>query len=198
MKLGIDFRACLNSSLLKKGGNLEIQILDFIQTLHNPILDQIMIVVTSLADHGWLWIVIGIVLASMKKYRRYGIALLLALLLGFLAGNVLLKNLFMRPRPNWVYTDIVLLIQNPADFSFPSGHSQASFAGAVSLCYLNRKLGIAAICLAAVIAFSRMYLYVHYPTDVLAGMLLGILWAFIAFLIIGKWEEKKHAKGNCI
>ena len=101
--------------------------------------------------------------------------MLFSIIIGFLVGNVALKNIFERQRPCWIDPSVPLLVHVPSDFSFPSGHSMASFAGATAI-YLNHKTwGIPALVLAALIGFSRLYLFVHFPTDVLAGTLVGIL-----------------------
>lgn len=97
-----------------------------------------------------------------------------ALAAGVLVGNVCLKLLVTRPRPCW-QEEVSLLIRNPADYSFPSGHTLCSVIGAYMLTAANRKFGLAAIPLAALIAFSRLYLYVHFPSDVLASLGIGML-----------------------
>lgn len=107
-----------------------------------------------------------------KKYRQTGISLAFALVIAFVLGNLILKNVIARPRPCWVRESIGL-IAVPKDYSFPSGHTHVSVLLAVVLWHENRKWGIAAGCLAVLVAFSRMYLYVHYPTDILGGALLG-------------------------
>ena len=153
---------------------LEFSILYFIQGLHTPFLDRFMTAVTSLGDKGWFFIVLGIILFCFKRTRKMGAAVLLSLAAGGLIGNVVLKNLVMRDRPCWIDESVRLLIQNPKDFSFPSGHTLASFETAVSIFLYNRKWGVPVIVLASVIALSRLYLFVHFPTDVLSGMALGI------------------------
>lgn len=160
---------------------MEINILKVIYDMHTPFLDFFFTRVTALGDLGILWISIGIILLCMKKYRKQGFLLLLSLLFAFLLGNVILKNLIERARPCWMYPDVPLLIGNPKDFSFPSAHSMVGFAGAVSVWLTNKKWGIAALLLAGLIAFSRLYLFVHWPTDVIAGIVLGILSAVIIF-----------------
>lgn len=133
--------------------------------------------VTHLGDAGIVWIALGLSLLIPKKTRRCGLAVLIALAVTFVVGNVVMKNLIARPRPFIVYPDIELLIAPPSGFSFPSGHSSSSFAAATALFCFYKKPGIAALVLAALIAFSRMYLFVHYPTDVLTGIMLGIFMA---------------------
>ena len=152
----------------------EFTILDALQQIHTPVLDKIMVFITSLGNAGWFWIALGLVLLCMKKYRRYGVLILTALAFSALFGNIILKPLIARQRPCWINNTITMLVSVPKDFSFPSGHTQASFAAATAIFTLNRRAGVCAIVLAALIACSRLYLYVHFPTDVLAGLVIGI------------------------
>ena len=167
---------------------LEFSILYFIQGLHTPFLDRFMTAVTSLGDKGWFFIVLGIILFCFKRTRKMGAAVLLSLAAGGLIGNVVLKNLVMRDRPCWIDESVRLLIQNPKDFSFPSGHTLASFETAVSIFLYNRKWGVPVIVLASVIALSRLYLFVHFPTDVLSGMALGIFIGWSVHRTIEKYN----------
>lgn len=141
-------------------------------TLQCGILNFLMPKLTALGNGGVVWLVAAGAMAISKKYRRYGIAMLAALAAGVLIGNVCLKNLVARPRPCWLES-VPLLIANPTDYSFPSGHTLSSVIGAAVLTKANRKFGFAAVPLAALIAFSRLYLYVHFPSDVLASIILG-------------------------
>lgn len=138
-------------------------------------MDSAMKIVTHLGDKGFIWIAAGLVLLFFAKYRKDGIVLWIGLLVGLLVFNVLLKNIFMRDRPCWIDTDFVLLIPNPKDFSFPSGHTGSSVIAATILTMTDRKFGYAAIPLAILIAFSRLYLYVHFPSDVLVSAVLGVI-----------------------
>lgn len=116
--------------------------------------------------------------AVLQKYRRYGILLLLGLAAGVLAGNLFLKNLIARPRPCWLDSTVQLLIQSPSDYSFPSGHTLSSTIAAAILTSADRRFGYAAIPLAVLIAFSRLYLYVHFPSDVIGAACIGLLLAY--------------------
>lgn len=116
-----------------------------------------------------------------KKYRRQGLFLLLGLAASVLVGNVLLKNIVARPRLCWIDTSVQLLIANPTDYSFPSGHTLLSAISAVILAKTDRRFGYAAIPLAVLIAFSRLYLYVHFPSDVLVAAVLGIIIGHLIF-----------------
>lgn len=126
---------------------------------------------TSLGDSGWFWIVLAVILLIPKRTRRVGMTALFALAIGALITNVALKNIVARIRPYEVIDGLILLIEKQSDFSFPSGHSCASFAAAM-VCYkmLPKRYGVPAVVLASLIAFSRLYVGVHYPSDVIAGV----------------------------
>lgn len=165
----------------------EFHFLDQIQSLtQSPFLDRAMPVISSLADRGLIWILLTLILLCTRKYRRAGQASAIALVFMLFVGNIVLKPLAGRIRPYDVNTLIVLLIEAPTDYSFPSGHTFASFACACTLLLEDKRLGIPALVLAVLIAFSRMYLYVHYPTDVLAGVVLGIAAAILGHKLAPK------------
>ncbi len=166
--------------------NLELSVLNFIYGMHSPLLDRIMVFITRLGDKGLLWIMLALLLCLTKKYRRAGITMLLALLINLIIGNITLKPLIARVRP-FEYTDAIeLLIDIPRDFSFPSGHTFASFASAYTMFLFYKKEGTILLIIAALIAFSRLYLYVHFPSDVLCGCLFGIGVAYVSKLIADK------------
>ena len=170
---------------------MELEFLQALYSMHHPVLDAIMTFITHLGDAGIFWIVISIVLICTKKYRKAGIASLISLLLSVIITNLVLKNLFDRPRPFTFDETVKLLIATPHDSSFPSGHSAASMASAVAFFIYNKKIGIPAIILALLIAFSRLYIFVHYPSDVLAGLFVGTLYAVTAAWIVNKIYTKK-------
>lgn len=138
------------------------------------VLDMLMPKLTLLGSGGAIWLLAAAIMLCAKKYRRQGVILLAGLAAGVLVGNVCLKNLIARPRPCWLDGSVKLLIPIPTDYSFPSGHTLSSVIGATVLTKTNRRFGWAAIPLAAIIAFSRLYLFVHYPSDILAGAVLGV------------------------
>lgn len=154
---------------------IEIQILDWIQGMRTPAGDVIMPLITRLGDAGMIWILLTVVLLLVPGTRRSGAMLMAALIVDVILCNGILKNLFGRMRPFDANPGVQLLIPRPADFSFPSGHTAASFA-AVTALYLSgaKRLWKLALLLAVLIAFSRLYLYVHYPTDVLGGAVVGV------------------------
>lgn len=155
--------------------SLDWSILQGIQeTIRCPFLDSTMPKITMLGSGGFIWLAAAVGLLFTKKYRRQGLLLLGGLAAGVLVGNVFLKNLIARPRPCWLNPDVSLLIAVPADYSFPSGHTLTSAVGATMLAGIDRRFALPAILLAVLIAFSRLYLYVHFPSDILAGAVLGI------------------------
>lgn len=169
---------------------IELKILDWIQSIRTPIGDVVMPFVSGLGNAGIIWILLAIVLLFIPKTRKSGIILAMALCFDVIMCNVILKNVFCRIRPCDVNTAIQLLIARPNDFSFPSGHTAASFATVSALYFAGEKrLWKPALVLAVFIAFSRMYLYVHYPTDILGGIVIGLTAGYI-----GYWSAEKLKK----
>ena len=144
----------------------------------NPILDCVMPKLTALGNDGAIWIALGLALLPFRRFRRLGAVLLVGLAAGALIGNGVLKNVVARPRPCWL-NPVPLLIPVPTDYSFPSGHALSSFLAATVLTRAHRRFGYLALPLALLIAFSRLYLYVHFPSDVLFGALLGALLGWV-------------------
>ena len=173
---------------------MELRFLDFLQTIHTPLLDKILAFITSLGNVGIIWIVLAVVLLILPKTRKAGIIVAAALLMDLILCNLILKNLVARVRPYDVNTAIAILIKKPLDFSFPSGHTAASFAAMTALVLAKmKKAWIAALVLAVLIAFSRLYFYVHYPTDVLGGAVVGILSGIIGYTIVEKLDKRWKA-----
>ena len=176
--------------------SFDLPILDWIQAnLQSAFMDAFMPVVTLLGDAGIFWIAWAILLLFFPKTRKIGLGMGFALILGLLVCNVTLKPLVARPRP-YDFQEaelgviINLLIEKQHDFSFPSGHTIASFEAATVLLKNSKKMGIPAMILAVIIAFSRLYLYVHYPTDVIFSVFAGILFAFIGDALAAKVAPK--------
>ena len=167
-------------------------LLDFIQAnIKTEFLDVVMPYITMLGNGGIIWIIAGIILVFIKKHRAIGFTVLLALVLCLLIGNLGIKPLITRLRPFDVYPHVTLLIPRPHDFSFPSGHTMSSFAAATVLFWNYKRIGICALIIAILIAFSRLYLYVHYPTDVLGGIIIGVGIAAAAAFIVKTIEERR-------
>lgn len=170
---------------------MELQILDWIQTLRTPLMDQLMCFITALGNGGFIWILLAIVLMIIPKTRKTGIILMVALVLDVALCNGILKNVIARVRPCEVNTAVELLIPRPSDFSFPSGHTAASFASVAALYFAGVKmLWEASSIPALLISFSRLYLYVHYPTDILGGILVGILCGYMANWIVKRLSKE--------
>lgn len=152
-------------------------------------------IITKLGNGGMIWIALAVVLLITRRYRWAGAAMLFALALDAILCNVILKPLVARIRPCDVNTAVQLLIARPTDYSFPSGHTAASFAATSALYFGRQKLWKPALVLAVLIAFSRLYLYVHYPTDILAGAMIGVIIGYIGFraaaLFESLWTRRK-------
>ncbi len=182
---------------------LDFAILHWIMdNVWNPFLDVLMPLITLLGDDGIFWIAVALVLIIIPKTRKTGVMMGLAMLLGLLVGNLTMKPAFARIRPYENFAmggrDVELLVEKLSDFSFPSGHTLCCFeASTVLMIRYRRPWGILALVSAILVAFSRLYLYVHYPTDVLAGMVMGIAFGFAAVAIVNAvvraWE-RKHAQ----
>lgn len=169
-------------------------VMAFIQThFHNIVTDTVFPIITMLGEAGIGWIVLSLILLCFKKTRRTGVLVLAAMTVTLLFGELMMKNIVCRPRPCSVFTDFPMLIARPTSYSFPSGHTSSSFAAALILTLRHKKIGWLAYIPAALIAFSRIFLFVHYPTDVFAGMLLGTLAALLTYFI-AKAIQKRQAE----
>ena len=180
--------------------HFDLPILDWIaENMYCAFLDTAMPLITVLGNAGIFWILVAVVLLCIPKYRKVGLSMGAALIMGLLICNITLKPLVARIRPYDFQLEhfqkyIVLLVETPNDYSFPSGHTIASFEAATVLLVKNKKLGIPAMILAVLIAFSRMYLYVHYPTDVLFSVFLGFGIGVLASWLVGKIWDKFQRK----
>lgn len=200
--------------------NFDLSVFEWVQSIQSGILNTIMVVITTLGDEGIFFITMGLVLMFTKKYRKAGVAMLVALLVMEVGNNLILKELIARPRPFYVFNPDGIpldhkyypevfekataaverlpelaarwnetyhfpnLVHAPSSWSFPSGHTSSAFAAAMGVLWYNRKIGIPTMIFAALMGFSRIYVEVHYCTDVIAGALVGIIYALIAVLIV--------------
>ena len=172
--------------------NWEFDFLYAIQQIHQPLLDKIMVFLSTLGNAGIFWIVLSLILCIPRKTRTAGLQMLISMAIAFLLANLILKPLIARDRPCWIDPTVPLLIKSPTDYSFPSGHSVNGFATAVALFCNNRKAGTAALVLAVLIAFSRLYNFVHFPTDVAAGILIGTVTAIVVHVMAKKLKKIKN------
>ena len=173
---------------------MELAILDWIQAhLRCGFLDAVLPLITRTADHGELWIILALVPLAIRNQRKYGAAVACGLVLDLVSCNLLLKPLVGRIRPFAVNTAVELLVKAPLDASFPSGHTAASFAAVFALKAAGSPLWKPALAVAVVIAFSRLYLYVHWPSDVLAGVLLGAAVGWAGAKLAEKMLTKRKA-----
>ena len=168
----------------------DLPVLDWIQAnMQSGFMDKFMPFITKFGDHGLFWMIVAAVLLIPQKTRKTGLGMAIAMIIGLLVCNITLKPLVGRIRPYDLQAELGITIQllgeRMHDFSFPSGHTIASFEAAVVLRKNSKKMGIPAMILAILISFSRLYLYVHYPTDVIVSIILGTLFALIGDALAG-------------
>lgn len=169
-------------ALLQLDGNILLWIQEYVR---HDFMNGFWTFITHLGDAGWFWIVLSLVLCIFPRTRRIGVMSLFSLALCALVTNVCLKNLIARPRPYTQIPGLEILIDPQKDWSFPSGHTTASFAAACSYMRGSPKkiYGVPAIVLALLIAFSRLYVGVHYPSDVLGGLIIGVTGSWIVYYL---------------
>ena len=170
---------------------MEAQILLWIQeNLRADWLTPIVKGITFLGNTGWIWIACTLLLLCMPKTRRTGLCTALSLILDLLFVNVLAKNLFARTRPYEVIEGLTNIIEKQSDFSFPSGHTAASFAFATAFCLcMPKRYSVPVWILALLISLSRLYVGVHYPTDILGGAVIGAFCGLLAVWIVRKIKK---------
>ena len=182
--------------------SFDLPILEWIQAyLQSDFLDTVMPIITLFGEGGIFWIVWAVILLIIPKTRKIGLSMLIALILGLLVCNLTLKPLVARVRPYDLQEQdfgvyINLLINRQSDFSFPSGHTIASFEAAVVLLKNSKKMGIPALIIAILVSFSRLYLYVHYPSDVLVSVVLGTAFAFAGCALANLIKLPSGKKGR--
>lgn len=172
--------------------HLDFAILDWIQSnLRCTFFDIVMPAITATGNNGFIFIVLTLLLLCFKKTRPIGILSTVTLFVGAVIGNIILKPMFGRIRPYDINTGVVLLIDKLPDFSFPSGHTLAAFGFAASVFLCNKRYGLFAFLFAAFMGFSRLYLYVHFPTDVIVSMILGCTIAYLSMVFIRMISKNK-------
>ena len=189
----------------------DMEIYKFAEKLWGTVMDPIMIFFTHLGDEGIFWIALSVVLLLFKKTRKLGLASLISIVCVSFMNSIVLKDLFGRLRPylidsaywervatdGWHYSMPFENLKEKS-FSFPSGHTATSFGAAFGIFYIDKKKGIVPLILAALIGFSRIYIHVHYPSDVIGGVITGILFSLIACLIVfkllGKYLDRLNEK----
>ena len=164
-------------------------------------LTPVILTVTKLGNTGFIWIVLSLLLLCFKKTRMAGLAGIGSLLCSLLFTNIILKELIARPRPYTVLEDLVSLIGTAGGHSFPSGHTSSSFACAAAVCFMLKKTEMKwrwlLLVFAALMGFTRLYVGVHYPTDVLGGAVLGVLYGYAGFhgALFLQWVCRKYLSG---
>lgn len=170
---------------------MDFSILYAIQSLRTDFLDSAILKLTDfVGSYGEIWLIAAAVMLTNRKTRRCAYTMVLSYLIVFGLGQFVLKDLVARVRPCQIDTAVTLLVERPTSYSFPSTHTAWAFAAATSVFLHHKKVGIAVFVLAALIAFSRLYLFVHFPSDVLGGIVLGVLAALIAKKIVTIVEAK--------
>ena len=183
--------AIRSSAVIDFVKSLDWAVLHFIQdNLRTDILDKVFTILTYLGDHGAVWILIAVILLFFRRTRRTAVLILIAMAAAYVIGTNMVKELVARPRPCWLDDSVVMLIKVPQDYSFPSGHTMAGTVSCFLINRTNKVLGVFSVILMLLIAFSRMYLYVHFPSDILAGLLIGIVFGAVTWLIGGRWARR--------
>ena len=155
------------------------------ENVHSAFLTMFFRIVTLLGEGGIFWIAVAVILLFFKKTRRSGICIGASLFIGVIVGNGIIKNVVARPRPYDAIAGIESVVSHLSDYSFPSGHSLCCFEAATALAMNRTKWAIPAYVGAVLVAVSRLVLFVHYPTDVICGALLGVLFGVLGSLAAG-------------
>ncbi len=176
----------------------EFDLLVAIQGMRSSWLDVFMAFMSNLGNAGACWMVLSTIFLIVPKTRKIGLQMWISIIVTFIIGNLILKPLINRARPcdNMAYQSIIdtLIVERPHDASFPSGHSMNAFTTAVALLLCDKRWGIPAIIVATIIAFSRLYNFMHFPTDVLAGIVIGTVIAILVHALFVKkgWYKKEE------
>lgn len=169
----------------------EFFILNYIQEhWRTGLLDKLMPIVSFMGKMSLLWVLIAAVCLCVKKVRPFGRSMTCSLLFDLVACNGIIKPIVSRLRPCILNNTVDLLVSVPFDASFPSGHTLYAFSSATIIFFYHKGLGLAAYAFAFLMGFSRMYLYVHFPTDVLFGAIFGVIFAVLAYKLENMLFEK--------
>lgn len=173
--------------------NIDKSVVMFFQNMHNPIMNNIASFATTLGNLGIVWIIISMALLASKKYRKAGLVSIIALIIGGIVGELILKNLFQRERPFLVMEGINTLVKKPITYSFPSGHTTSSFTAMLSIVsnVKNKYIKMSVVILATLIIISRLYLGVHFLSDIIAGILLGYISYYTATRVSNRYIFNK-------
>lgn len=176
---------------------LDFAILDSIQNaMRCGFLDCVMAFFSYMGEAGGIWIIASIIMMCFRKTRATGVMVLCAVAAGYIIGELGIKNIVCRPRPFVQNPEVIPAIVPPKGYSMPSGHSCSSFAAATVMIVRDKRFGIPAIVIASLIAFSRLYNYVHFPSDVLCGILLGVACAVITLIVFKKFGFDVKLSGD--
>ena len=181
--------------------NIDVAIYQFVDSIMNPVLNVIMTFITHLGDTpGIIWFILGLGLLIPRKTRKLGILLFAGLAFASVINNLCLKEIIERPRPYNLDPEVWKnagyeyiwpnLIKKSDSWSFPSGHTSTSIGAGFALLLGCKKkelgIGIPAFIISLLIGFSRIYVHVHYPTDVIVGALIGLLSGLAMYLVFTK------------
>ena len=175
----------------------ELGVLSAIQSLKCGFLDAVVPPISFLGNAGIIWIAASLALMCFKKTRRMGVTVAAALIISLVLNNFALKNIVARARPFQIDPSIELLISPPGEYSFPSGHTLTGFAAATAMFYYRPRIfGAAAFALSAILGFTRLYLRVHFLSDVIGGAITGVFFGFLAIAAVNAiygYMEKRRA-----
>ncbi|MDO4301310.1 MAG: phosphatase PAP2 family protein [Clostridia bacterium] len=177
----------------------EIDFLKYvISNFHSDTMTLIMKLITNLGNYGFIWILIDLLLLIRRKTRKTGIIMAVSLISVFVIVNVIIKPLIGRERPFEVSSEILnnILIALPADGSFPSGHTAAAFASAAAVFCCNRKYGGILLTAACIMGISRVYFAVHFPTDVIGGLCIGVIVGVLSYKFTSYKFLSKNIKNS--
>lgn len=164
----------------------EHDVLQWFDSVHGTVLDPVMVGITYSATSGLVWFALGFLMTCSSRWRRCGVSVIVSVIAAYVIVDLVIKPIVCRERPFDV-SDFSLLVPAPDSWSFPSGHTASAFAGATAVLIHSRRWGCAAMAYAVLVGVSRLYLCVHWPTDVIAGALVGMAVAFLAVWFMSRW-----------